>query len=375
MAEDIYERLARHLDELPGGFPRSESGVELRILKRLFTPEEAELALHTTLIPEEARVIARRASMEKDEAEKMLQNMVRKGLIFSIEFPDKPAQYMASQYVIGIWEYQVENLDEGLIRDMNEYLPTFVNLETWEKSPQLRTVPVGRSLEAPVQAMPYERAEDLVRNQSKIRVVPCICRREHKMVGEGCDRPEETCLIFGAGAYYYQRRGIGRDIGVEECLEILNQADKAALVLQPNNAKKPTNICCCCGCCCQILLNIKKHPRPAEIVSSPFIASHEPETCEGCGVCVDRCQMEALKMVDEQVELDLDRCIGCGLCVSTCPSGSLKLVRKPEESQPRIPPNTMESNLQLARTRGKLGPLKMARMSLRSKWDRWLARP
>ena len=38
MEEEIYKKLAKHLDNLPGGFPPTESGVELRILKRLFTP-------------------------------------------------------------------------------------------------------------------------------------------------------------------------------------------------------------------------------------------------------------------------------------------------------------------------------------------------
>jgi len=33
------------LDGLPGGFPPTPDGVELRILKRLFTPEQAELAM------------------------------------------------------------------------------------------------------------------------------------------------------------------------------------------------------------------------------------------------------------------------------------------------------------------------------------------
>jgi len=49
MSEEVYRQLARHLDDLPGGFPSSESGVELRILKRLFSPEEAELAVCLTL--------------------------------------------------------------------------------------------------------------------------------------------------------------------------------------------------------------------------------------------------------------------------------------------------------------------------------------
>ena len=43
MTEEIYQQLARHLDDLPGGFPPTKSGVELRILRRLFTPEQASL--------------------------------------------------------------------------------------------------------------------------------------------------------------------------------------------------------------------------------------------------------------------------------------------------------------------------------------------
>ena len=75
MTVDVYQRLAKHLDNLPGGFPATESGVELRILRRLFTPDEAELALHLTLIPEEARVIARRAKITRMEADERLQEM------------------------------------------------------------------------------------------------------------------------------------------------------------------------------------------------------------------------------------------------------------------------------------------------------------
>ena len=374
MTEAIYRKLARHLDELPAGFPATESGVELRILKRLFTPEEAELALHTTLIPEETRVIARRAGLSREETDVRLQEMARKGLILSINLPNRAPLYMAAQYAVGIWEYQVDRLTEGLIRDMNEYLPTFVDLEAWKKSPQLRTIPVGKSLEATVQVMAYETAEEMVRTQKKIRVLPCICRREHTMVGEGCEKPEESCLVFGIGAYYYEKRGIGRDIDVEECLEILRRADKAGLVLQPNNAKKLANICCCCGCCCQILIHMKKHPRPAEVVSSPFIVAYDRETCKACGVCVDRCQMDAITMKEEKVDINTDRCIGCGLCVSTCPTKSLTLVRKPEEQQRYIPASIMESHIRLGQARGRLGRGSMVKMSLRSKWDRFLAK-
>lgn len=373
MAKDIYKKLARHLDNLPGGFPSTKSGVELRIVRRLFTPEEAELALHLTLIPEESRVIAHRAKITTDEADQRLEEMAGKGLILRIALGRRQPKYMAAQYAIGIWEYHVNNLDPELIRDMEEYLPTLLNVDVWKKAPQLRTIPVGRSISHQLEVLSYEKAEELVRAQKRFAVVPCICRRERKMVGEGCDKPEESCLVLGGAVDYYLRSGIGRIIDLEETLEILKKADKAGLVLQPSNSKKIVNLCCCCGCCCAILRNIKRHPKPASLVSTPFIASANPATCEGCGVCVERCQMEALYLEDEKVVLDIDRCIGCGLCVSTCPTGSLSLVRKPESQQPEVPRSFLETLFRLGRVRGKLGPINIAKLKLKSKLDRYLA--
>ncbi len=371
MARDVYERLARHLDDLPGGYPPTPSGVELRILRRLFTPEEAELALRLTVIPEEAPVIARRAGLPRAEASRRLEEMVRKGLVFSIERRGKPPLYMAAQFVIGIWEYHVNDLDPELVRDVNEYIPYLFDPETWRKAPQLRTVPVGRSIPVEHEVMDYERAEELVRGQRRILVAPCICRREHRIAGRGCDRPEETCLIFGIAADYYERRGVGRVIDADEALGILRTAEEAGLVLQPSNARKAVNICCCCGCCCQVLKCIARHPRPAEIVSSAFEARLDADACAGCGVCVERCQMDALALRDGRARLDPTRCVGCGLCVTTCPAGALSLVRRP--GAPEVPRTMVEAVYRLGRARGKLGPGRLALAALRSRLDRLLA--
>jgi electron transport complex protein RnfB len=373
MATEVYHRLARHLDKLPGGFPPTEDGVELRILRRLFTPEEAELALHLTLLEEEPRVIARRAKIPVAEAARRLEEMALKGLIYRSQRQDGSARYMVSQYVIGIWEFQVNNLSPELIRDMETYLPTLFNLDAWRAVPQLRTIPVGESISPQIEVLPYEWAEALVRAQERILVAPCICRRERRMVGEGCDKPEETCLVFGIAADYYLHNGLGRTIDQEEALSILKQADEAGLVLQPGNAKEVLNICCCCGCCCGILRGIKHLPQPASLVSSPFVAVADPDVCTGCGLCLDRCQMEALALVDGRVALDLDRCIGCGLCVTTCPSGALRLTRKPEADQPAVPRDITDTFLRLARVQGKLSIVDMVTMLLKSRVDRLLA--
>lgn len=57
MAEDVYPRLREFLDGMPGGFPATESGVEIKILRKLFTPEEAEMVMHLKPFPETASAI------------------------------------------------------------------------------------------------------------------------------------------------------------------------------------------------------------------------------------------------------------------------------------------------------------------------------
>jgi Pyruvate/2-oxoacid:ferredoxin oxidoreductase delta subunit len=373
MSADVYQKLARHLDNLPGGFPTTESGVELRILRRLFTPEQALLATKLTMIPERGAVVARRAGLAVAECARRLDQMSDTGLIFSYR-QGGHTYYMAAQFVIGIWEYHVNKLDPELIKDMREYVPSLFNMMAWQDAPQLRTIPVGRSLQAGQEVMAYEQAEAIVKGQKHILVAPCICRKEHALMGQGCDKPEEACLVFGTGVQYYQKNGLGLVIDQEEALETLKQADKAGLVLQPSNTQKVINICCCCGCCCHVLKSIKRYPRPAEIVASSFVVQLDEHACTGCGICVGRCQMEALIQAGkkEKVALEAGRCIGCGLCVTTCPGKALTLKRKPQ-TRP-VPRNVVENYLSLGRARGKMKPYQLAWMQLKSKMDRLLVK-
>ncbi len=371
---DIYQNLAQHLDRLPAGFPRTESGVELRILKRLFTPGEAELARHLTLIPEKPKVVARRAGIRCEDAERRLDVMVEKGLAFYVVHEDGTPQYQAIQFVVGFWEAQVNRLDQEFVRDMEEYWPAVFDLAAWEKTPQLRTVPVYESIDVPREVMSYEQAEELIRVHDTMGVAPCICRQEQKIKGQTCDRPEETCMQFGKLAEYYFRRGVARPIDRQEALGILKQANTLGLVLQPSNSREAAFLCCCCGCCCAVLRNIKRFPKPASLVSTPFTVMMRPEGCTGCGRCLHRCQMDALRMEADRAVVDAGRCIGCGLCVSTCPTHSLVLTRKPDSEQTKIPRNFRQTLIALGRKRGKLTPGGMLKMLAKSKIDRLLAR-
>jgi Pyruvate/2-oxoacid:ferredoxin oxidoreductase delta subunit len=260
---------------------------------------------------------------------------------------------MAAQFMVGIWEYHVNALDPGLIEDVNAYLPHLVQ-ESWvkPKTKQLRVIPVSASIRAEMQIMPYEAAEAIIQHQSKIVVAPCICRKEHALVGKGCEAPVETCLIFGGSAYYYEENGIGRPVSREAALRILEQGMEAGLVLQPGNAKKPTNICMCCGCCCQILKNLQRLHRPADAVCTSYRAVVDAEQCTACGTCETRCQMDAVA-VEEAARVDENRCIGCGVCAAACETGAIQLISKAANERWVPPENIAETYSRIALERKK----------------------
>jgi electron transport complex protein RnfB len=348
---DVYQQLAKHLDNLPAGYPPTETGVELRILKRLFTAEEAQIATGLTMMPESGEAIAARLGMPVESLNQRLEAMSRKGLIFRAEKGGRK-HYMAAQFVIGIWEYHVNDLDPELIKDVNEYLPVLMkNGWVQRDTKQLRVIPVSKSVSAEMAVTPYEAAEEIIRSQSKIVLSPCICRREHKMVGKGCDRLMEACLSFGSGAFYYEQNGLGRSISQAEALEVLAKAQEQGLVLQPGNAQKPTNICMCCGCCCQILKNLKTLDSPAHAVHSNYFAQVTARECTVCGACADICQMDAIAVADT-AEVNRGRCIGCGLCIDECPADAMKLIQKTDQDRYTPPNNVVETYMKIAQERG-----------------------
>ncbi len=357
--EAVYEKLREHLDNLPVGFPKTKSGVEIRILKRLFTEEEAKVAITLTPFFETAVEIAQRLNRDSKEIEFLLEQLANKGLIFRSRKGGVPS-YRAEWFAIGIYEHQVKSMTKELAEDFEQYMEEALREELIENAepPQLRVIPIHGSLSPNMSVVPYEDAREIIKKQSKIAVAPCICRVEKEVLGEKCSKPKETCLVFSTGAYYYIENGYGREISTEEALTILDQAHEAGLVCSPSNDQKGFVICNCCGCCCGILSNLKKLPNPSSLVASNYYAEVDESECTGCETCLDRCQMDAISIVNDCAKIDLANCIGCGLCVTTCPAEALSLKKK---EKPIVPPsNNLElyqqiGNQRLARTMKKPG--------------------
>jgi len=349
MSEDVYLRLREFLDRLPGGFPATESGVELKLLQRYFTPEEAEMEMSLQIFPEPVSAIAARAGMEEEKASELLESMARQGSIFRIRAGDQ-ALYMAMSFLVGIYEFHLKSMDRELAELLDEYVPHLTESWSGGKTKQLRVVPVEAAIDAGKEVATYDRVRDMVKAYDNIAVADCICRVERGLLGSECERPLETCLVFGFAADYYAENGIGRKISLEECLDILDKAEEAALVLSPSNARDFVNICCCCSCCCGMLRGLSILERPADEVQSTYRAVIDTEECTACGTCLERCQIGAVIEGDDYMEVDTARCIGCGLCVPACPADALQMV--PRENAVVPPANMVEMNVRILKERG-----------------------
>lgn len=333
MGEDVYARLRDFMDALPAGYPATPTGVEIRILKKLFSPEEALLTMKLKSEPEEVPAIAARVGLDEAELAPRLEKMAQKGLIFRVRKGNK-ALYQAFQFVVGVYEFQLKNLDREFCQMFEEYLPYIGTSLMSVKTKQMRVIPVESAVRTAHAVETYNRVRELVKGQKIFSVAQCICRKEQGLLGKECARPQETCLGFGDFAQFYIDNKLARAISRVEALEILDLAEKSALVLSPTNSQELGAICCCCPCCCPILKYAKLMPRPADVVLSYYQAKIDPELCSACGQCIERCQMAAIKEGEDSSEIVDGRCIGCGLCVSACPTEAISLVAKSEMEAP-----------------------------------------
>ncbi len=348
MSEEVYVRLREFLDKMPGGFPTTDSGVEIRLLKKLFAPEEAEMTMKLSMMPEPVSALAPKLGLSEEEAGEKLESLAKQGSIYRVRFGDK-AHYMAVSFVVGIYEFHLGSIDRELSELLEEYMPYMSKMMESVKTKQLRTVPIHSAVGETTTVETYDRIRELVKDKKLIAVMECICTKERKLMGEPCERPVEKCITFDLAAQYMMDNGLARQITQDELMDLLKMGEENAFVLNTTNAKEIMNICMCCGCCCALLRGLKRLDRPADHMQIAFQARIDPELCSACGTCEERCQMDAI--VEGNVyKVDTDRCIGCGLCVTTCPEGAISMVTF-EKALP-VPENMVDMNMKIAKERG-----------------------
>jgi Na+-translocating ferredoxin:NAD+ oxidoreductase subunit B len=326
MNKDVFVELAEALDSLPNGYPRTDSGVELRILKKIFSPEEAALAGKLTGTYEPVSAIAGRLGLPEGEVSRRLFKLVRRGGVW-LDKQDAKVLFRLAPFVVGIYEASLELMDHELAHLVEDYFAEAGAQGIMGLQPALqRVVPAHDSVKSEA-VLPYEDVRAILLNARTFNVQECICRKQQGELGQPCEYPLEICLSFSQSERAF-RPG---DLTQADALALLDKAEQIGLVHTVMNVMDGMGyVCNCCGCCCGILRGITDWGIENSVAYANYYAVIDPAFCANCGNCIERCQVNAISEGDGVSVVDRARCIGCGLCVTGCPNDVARLVRKPE---------------------------------------------
>jgi electron transport complex protein RnfB len=350
---DAYRQLAARLDALPNGFPATPDGLELAVLARLFTPEEAALTAQLRLTPETPADLAARIGGEAPALRLALKSLASRGLITAAR-AEGGVGYAIMPFVVGFYETQVDHLDADLAQLVEAYFKQAFKPALAVEPQFHRVIPIGETVPVSIDVQPTESATAIVNQAQAWGVLKCICRKQKALVGEACEHPIEICMAFSDVPGAFDHSTVIRALTHEESLAMLHTAADAGLVHTVGNHQDHTTyICNCCTCSCGILRGIAELGMANVVARAAFESVVDADLCISCETCMEWCQFDALALNDDGImAVDRQRCVGCGQCVLHCDEGALSLVRRPEDEIKPIPATMQDWQAQRAAARG-----------------------
>ena len=340
MFDPVYRELARKLDSIPPGFPATESGVELQLLARLYTREEATIVTAMRLTYETAGDIAARAAVDSSQAYDILSGAAHKGLVRT-RIGEQERTFALKPMRVGLAGYSFnEVLSRADAKAAELYMQWVQETSGGGLSDfpaAYRVIAVEEAIHFSLEIHPYEQANEILASAKSWGISDCMCRARTRQAGQGCSYPLETCLVMAPDDGAFEDDELIRVISHEESLRILREsADRGLVHTTYNVGDYGPFICNCCPCCCPTLRGVVEFQRPTAVGHSDFRTTVDETVCEACGDCIERCHFNALSLLEGVCVVDHARCMGCGLCAFACSLNALSLGRRPAgETLPR----------------------------------------
>ncbi len=189
--EQLYRDLQIHLDEQTVGFPATDSGSDIRLLKQLFPPEQAKMAMMLTYKYETLEQInehAKETGVSLEELERVLDETASRGVI-GYRTKDGVKQYRNIPYIVGMAEAAAYNPTPEFISAATEYSkdPSFWIAFLNSKIPQMKTIPIEQSITQEHHIGIYDEIKDIIETtEDPIVILECVCRNGAERRGEPC---------------------------------------------------------------------------------------------------------------------------------------------------------------------------------------------
>ena len=358
--QEVYERFMDWLRQTWWGLP--EANELMPLMKARYTPEEAALLTGIPFSGKSLEELAEIKQMDPTGLGHKLDALARKGIVFRTVRGDtvryRPNDSLFTFLRSSFWHGHTDEVTKAIAPLVNQYYyHGFFDQYELTHLKGLRALPIQEVIEDTRQVLPYEEVAKVLDSMSyfAVSICPCKHRKNIDPNSPNCEYPTEVCLHFDQLGHYVVENGLGREITRQETKEILRQCAEVGLVHGVDNWQEGvTTICNCDPCCCIWFEAFHKLKHSMSMSPSNYRVRTNPESCIGCGLCVKRCHMEALRLEDypeakgritkvatekggvkelknksgKVSVLNPDLCIGCGVCAYKCSTGSLVLERR-----------------------------------------------
>jgi NAD-dependent dihydropyrimidine dehydrogenase PreA subunit len=393
LQEDIYERLANALDALPHGFARTQSGVEIKLIKKAFTEDEVWLAGQLTRFPETAAGIAKRVGRDVGEVTATLESLIPRRLV-RLDSPGMAApglaptavgekKYRLGPFLVGWYEASMRLLDKEFAELFEQFVIEGGGERIFAPRPGvLGVVPVRGSLKPEhIEREPHLDIDAHFQRHERFLVIDCVCKREIEVLqGQSCKKPMKRCGFIGLPP----QTPLGQNVlDREEASKLLTKLGKQGHVNLAfygftMSAESPQFVgtCNCCSCCCGIFHGQKIAGVAEGAQKSNYRAVIDPGKCNACSACIRRCPVDAIREgpprlpsvipcvcagappepLPGKAVVDRDKCIGCGVCVIGCPTDAIVMEPVSAEEWFHVPSSMAEwEELRLRNLAGAAG--------------------